>query len=166
MKALLTGIFVMAVCLSAAGQRKPAGVDDPHVLGDANAKVTIIEFGDYQCPSCRMFWREVEPRLKKEYVDTGKVKLVFADFPIVQIHPEAMLAAMAVEYTTVQDKFYWQYHDKVFREQDDRGRGRDQIQGLRPEEVGQGHRPRDHVIQRMHGLCPLQGRRRQGQGGW
>ena len=120
MKVLLAGIFVMAACLPAAGQRKPAGVDDPHVLGDANAKVTIIEFGDYQCPSCRMFWREVEPRLKKEYVDTGKVKLVFADFPIVQIHPEAMLAAMAVDCAGDQNK-YWQYHDKVFREQDDRG---------------------------------------------
>ena len=82
MKVLLTGIFVMAACLPAAGQRKPAGVDDPHVLGDANAKVTIIEFGDYQCPSCRMFWREVEPRLKKEYVDTGKVQFIIREFPI------------------------------------------------------------------------------------
>jgi protein-disulfide isomerase len=120
MKVHLTGIFVVAACLSAAGQGKINGVDDPHVLGDAKAKVTIIEFGDYQCPSCRAFWREVEPRLRKEYVDTGKVKLVFADFPLVQIHPEAMLAAMAVDCAGDQDK-YWQYHDKLFREQDNRG---------------------------------------------
>jgi len=108
---------VIAASLPAAGQGKFIGVDDDPSIGDANAKVLIIEFGDYQCPSCRMFWREVEPRLKKDYVDTGKVKLVFRDFPIVQIHPEAMLAAMAVDCAGDQNK-YWQMHDKVFREQD------------------------------------------------
>jgi protein-disulfide isomerase len=117
MKGLLAAIFVIAGSLSIAGQGKFIGVDDDPVLGDAKAKVLIIEFGDYQCPSCRMFWREVEPRLKKDYIDTGKVKLVFRDFPIVQIHPEAMLAAMAADCAGDQNK-YWQYHDKVFREQD------------------------------------------------
>ena len=111
---------MIAASLPAAGQGKFIGVDDDPSIGDANAKVLIIEFGDYQCPSCRMFWREVEPRLKKDYVDTGKVKLVFRDFPIVQIHPEAMLAAMAVDCAGDQNK-YWQMHDKVFREQDKRG---------------------------------------------
>ena len=116
MRVLLTAIFLIAGSLSAAGG-KFIGVDDDPVLGDAKAKVTIIEFGDYQCPSCRMFWREVEPRLKKDYIDTGKVKLVFRDFPIVQIHPESIMAAMAVDCASDQGK-YWQYHDKVFREQD------------------------------------------------
>ena len=110
-------IFLIAGSLSAAGQGKFIGVDDDPILGDAKAKVLMIEFGDYQCPSCRMFWREVEPRLKKEYIDTGKVKLVFRDFPIVQIHPEAMLAAIAVDCAGAQDK-YWLMHDKVYREQD------------------------------------------------
>ena len=117
MRVLLAAIFVIAASLPAAGQGKFIGVDDDPSIGDANAKVLIIEFGDYQCPSCRMFWREVEPRLKKDYVATGKVKLVFRDFPIVQIHPEAMLAAMAVDCASDQNK-YWQMHDKVFREQD------------------------------------------------
>ena len=117
MRALLTAIFLIAASLSAAGQGKFIGVDDDPILGDAKAKVLMIEFGDYQCPSCRMFWREVEPRLKKEYIDTGKVKLVFRDFPIVQIHPESILAAMAADCANDQGK-YWQYHDKVFREQD------------------------------------------------
>jgi hypothetical protein len=52
--------------------------------------------------------------------DARKVKFVFADFPIVQIHPEAALAAMAVDCAGDQNK-YWQYHDKVFREQDRQG---------------------------------------------
>ena len=121
MRVFLILIFAIAGSLPlAAGQEKFIGVDDDPVLGDAGAKVTIIEFGDYQCPSCRAFWREVEPRLKKDYVDTGKVKLVFRDFPIVQIHPEAMLAAMAVDCAGEQSK-YRQYHDKVFREQYNKG---------------------------------------------
>jgi len=117
MRVLLAALFVIVAFLPAAGQGKFIGVDDDPVLGDAKAKVLIIEFGDYQCPSCRMFWREVEPRLKKDYIDTGKVKLVFRDFPIVQIHPEAMLAAMAADCAVDQGK-YWQMHDKIYREQD------------------------------------------------
>jgi protein-disulfide isomerase len=124
MAVLLTAIFVIAGSLSiAAGQGKFVSVDDDPVLGKANAKVTIIEFGDYQCPVCRMFWREIEPRLKKQYVDTGKVKLVFRDFPIQQIHPESTMAAMAAQCAADQGK-YWEYHDKIFREQD---RGTDDL---------------------------------------
>ena len=119
---LLLMITAMSVVFSsgAAAQAKFIGVDDDPVLGDAKAAVTIIEFGDYQCPSCRLFWRDVEPRLKKEYIDTGKVKLVFRDFPIVQNHPEAIVAAVAAQCAADQGK-YWQYHDKLFREQDNRG---------------------------------------------
>jgi len=118
MAVLLTAIFVIAGFVSyPAAQGKFVGVDDDPVLGQAGAKVTIIEFGDYQCPSCRMFWREVEPRLKKDYIDTGKAKLVYRDFPIVQIHPDAPMAAMAADCAVDQGK-YWQMHDKIFREQD------------------------------------------------
>jgi protein-disulfide isomerase len=124
MAVLLTAIFVIAGSLSiVAGQGKFVSVDDDPVLGNANAKVTIIEFGDYQCPLCRLFWREIEPRIKKQYVDTGKVKLVFRDFPIQQIHPEATMAAMAAQCAADQGK-YWEYHDKIYREQD---RGTDDL---------------------------------------
>jgi protein-disulfide isomerase len=123
MPVLLTvTLFVLGVAAQAAAQGGVIGVDDDPVLGDANAPVTIIEFGDYQCPSCRMFWKDVEPRLKKEYIDTGKAKLVFRDFPIVEIHPEAMIASIAVECAGSQRQ-YWQYHDKIFREQYNRGDG-------------------------------------------
>jgi len=122
MKILLAALFtaIAASPAYAQGQGVFLGVDDDPMLGSPTAKVLIIEFGDYQCPSCRMFWKDVEPRIKKEYIDTGKAKLVFRDFPIVQIHPEALLAAMAVDCAGEQDK-YWQYHDKVFREQYNKG---------------------------------------------
>ena len=123
MKILLAAAILTALAVSPAyaqGSGAFIGVDDDPVLGSPNAKVLMIEFGDYQCPSCRMFWKDVEPRIKKEYIDTGKVKLVFRDFPIVQIHPEALLAAMAVDCSADQNK-YWEYHDKVFREQYNKG---------------------------------------------
>jgi len=124
MRVLLTAVLVIAGSVSsAAAQGKFVSVDDDPVLGNANAKVTIIEFGDYQCPSCRLFWREIEPRLKKEYIDTGKVKFVFRDFPIQQIHPEATIAAMAAQCAADQGK-YWEYHDRIFRQQD---RGSDEV---------------------------------------
>ena len=116
---------VLALLLSAgvAGTSAQTGrfisVDDDPVLGDPNAKVTIIEFGDYQCPFCRAFWKDTFPRLKKEYIDTGKVNFVFRDFPQ-NGHPEAIAAAMAAECAEDQGR-YWPYHDKLFREQDRRG---------------------------------------------
>jgi protein-disulfide isomerase len=116
MTLFLAAVFA-AVAAAFPAQGPASARPDPHVLGAATAAVTIVEFGDYQCPVCRAFWKEVEPRLRKEYVDTGKVKLIFADFPVVQIHPEAALAAMAVDCAGDQNK-YWQYHDKIFREQD------------------------------------------------
>jgi protein-disulfide isomerase len=121
MKLLLAALFT-ALALPASAQQRGVflGVDDDPMLGSPDAKVLMIEFGDYQCPSCRMFWHDVEPRLKKDYIDTGKVKLVFRDFPIVQIHPEALLASMAVDCAGEQNK-YWEFHDKVFREQYNKG---------------------------------------------
>src|SRR6266850_2887961 len=122
MKVLLAAILAAITVAPAYAQQRGVfiGVDDDPVLGSPDAKVLIIEFGDYQCPSCRMFWKDVEPRLRKEYIDTGKVKFVFRDYPIVQIHPEALLASMAVDCAGEQNK-YWEYHDKVFREQFNKG---------------------------------------------
>jgi protein-disulfide isomerase len=122
MTRLLATILVvgMAGSIEARQLKGVISVDDDPVLGEATAQVTIIEFGDYQCPTCRLFWHDVEPRLKKEYIDTGKVKFVFRDFPIIASHPEAAIASMAAQCAADQGK-YWQYHDKVYREQDNRG---------------------------------------------
>ena len=122
MKGLLAVLIAIAALPSAASaQARFIGVDDDPQLGKADAKVTIIEFGDYQCPLCRAFWRDTLPRIKKEYVDTGRVRIVFRDFPIQDIHPEATVTAMAGECAEDQGKF-WEFHDKAFREQDRRGR--------------------------------------------
>lgn len=114
-------LLAVAGSLTYASAQKFIGIDDDPQLGDANAKVTIIEFADYQCPNCRAFWRETLPRIKKEYVDTGRVRIVFRDFPVQDIHPEATVAAIAAECAGDQNK-YFELHDKIFREQDRRGR--------------------------------------------
>jgi protein-disulfide isomerase len=98
-----------------------ASVDDDPVLGDPKAKVTIIEFSDFQCPYCRSFWSDTLPQIKKDYIDTGKVKLVYRDFPL-SFHAAAEPAAQASECADDQGK-YWEYHDKLFSEQSKGGIG-------------------------------------------
>tara|TARA_Y100000310_G_C20694141_1_gene824277 strand:+ start:3074 stop:3781 length:708 start_codon:yes stop_codon:yes gene_type:complete len=93
-----------------------ATIDDDAVLGDPDAPVTIIEFSDYQCPFCARFWSQTLPQLKSEYIDTGKVKLVFRDFPLTSIHPLAMSASEATECVREQggDDAFWDMHDQIF----------------------------------------------------
>ena len=94
-------------------------MDDDAVLGDANAPVTIIEFSDYQCPFCRKFWTESYPQIKSQYIDTGKVKIVFRDLPLTSLHPMAQASAEAAECVRELggDDAYYEYHDKMFSEQ-------------------------------------------------
>ena len=121
MRHVLAAMLLIAGSVSfAAAQRGFIGVDDDPQLGDDSAKVTIIEFADFQCPFCRQFWRETLPRLRKEYIDTGRVRLVYRDFPQ-DSHPEAVPLAMAAHCAGDQGK-YWEFHDRIFREQDRRGR--------------------------------------------
>ncbi|MBI5421378.1 MAG: DsbA family protein [Parcubacteria group bacterium] len=89
--------------------------DDDPILGDANAPVTIVEFSDFQCPFCGKFFNETFPQIKSGYIDTGKVKLVYRDFPLA-IHEMAQTYAEAGECAHEQGKF-WEMHDKIFGEQ-------------------------------------------------
>lgn len=89
--------------------------DDP-VKGNPNAPVTIVEFSDFQCPFCARFFAQTLPQIQQDYIDSGKVKLVFRDFPIESIHANARAASFAAECADDQGKF-WQYHDKLFEGQ-------------------------------------------------
>jgi protein-disulfide isomerase len=84
------------------------------VLGRADAPVTLVEFSDYQCPFCQRFFATAFPVIKREYVDTGKVRYVFRDFPLEQLHPQARKAAEAAHCAGEQGK-YWQMHEVLFR---------------------------------------------------
>ncbi|MDH3677179.1 MAG: DsbA family protein [Nitrosopumilus sp.] len=91
-------------------------VDDDPIRGDPNAPITIVEFSDFQCPFCARFHVQTLPLLLEEYIDKGKVNLVYRDFPIQSIHPNALPAAVAAECADEQGK-YWEYHDTLFEKQ-------------------------------------------------
>lgn len=93
-------------------------VDDDAMEGRKDAPVTIVEFSDYQCPFCRKFWTDTYSQLKKNYIDTGKVQLVFRDFPL-SFHPMAEPSARAAECVREKggDAAYFRFHDKIFSEQ-------------------------------------------------
>lgn len=82
--------------------------------GDANAPVTIVEFSDFECPFCARFYSETLPQLQKDYIDTGKVKLVYMHYPL-SFHAKAKPLANAAECANDQGKF-WEMHDKIFDE--------------------------------------------------
>lgn len=91
-------------------------LDDDPVKGNPDAPVTIIEFSDFQCPFCSRFFTQTLPLIEKDYIDTGKVKLVYRDLPIDAIHPNARSAHIAAECADEQGKF-WEYHDILFNNQ-------------------------------------------------
>ena len=84
--------------------------------GDKNAKVTVVEFSEYQCPFCGRHVRDTYPQLDKDYVQTGKVKYVFRDLPLESIHKNAFKAAEAAHCAGEQKKF-WEMHDRLFANQ-------------------------------------------------
>ena len=91
-----------------------ASVAGAPFLGRADAPVTIVEFSDYQCPFCQRFFATTLPALKKEYIDAGKVRYVFRDHPLDNIHPHARKAAEAAHCAGDQGKF-WEMHDVLFQ---------------------------------------------------
>ena len=92
-------------------------LDDDPVKGNPDAPVTIVEFSDFQCPFCKKFFDGTLPQLERDYIDTGKVKLVYRDLPIESIHPNAVAASLAAECADEQGKF-WEYHDILFGKQE------------------------------------------------
>jgi protein-disulfide isomerase len=88
----------------------PLGARDV-ILGDPNAPVTFIEYGDYQCPFCARFFTDVEPLIRDQYVKTGKVKIIFRSYPF--LGAESTAAAEAAECAKDQGKF-WEYHDALY----------------------------------------------------
>jgi protein-disulfide isomerase len=85
------------------------------LVGDESAKVVLIEFSEFQCPYCGTFARDTLPKLKAEYVDTGKVQLAFRQFPL-SMHQNAERASEVALCAGRQGKF-WQMHDSLFSKQ-------------------------------------------------
>jgi len=100
---------------NAPAQKVELSVGNSPVEGKADAPVTIIEFSDFQCPYCGKFITDSYPQIKSQYIDTGKVKLIFRNFPL-PFHQYAQKAAEATLCASQQSK-YWEMHDKLFANQ-------------------------------------------------
>ena len=85
-----------------------------HIQGDADAACTLVEYGDYQCPHCGRAY----PIVKRVQKHLGKrLRFVFRNFPLNEMHPDAESAAESAEFAGAHDKF-WEMHDLLFENQD------------------------------------------------
>lgn len=84
--------------------------------GSSDARLTIVEFSDYQCPFCAEFHKSSFPAIQRELVETGKVKYIVLNLPLDRIHPHATKAAEVAECLHLQGK-YWSFRETLFRNQ-------------------------------------------------
>jgi protein-disulfide isomerase len=115
--ALLLGALLPALACGTAEGTSQDDLRAARTKGSANAPVTIYEMSDFQCPYCAQFVRQSLPDIEREYVATGKVKLVFVNFPL-PMHPNAEPAAELAMCAARQGRF-WQTHDLLFRHQEE-----------------------------------------------
>lgn len=116
-------VLALVLLASATAQaqflnRPPADPMMPQrTIGDAKAPLTVYEMSDFQCPWCRKHVMETWPALKAQYVNTGKVRFVFINFPLTQLHPNA---AAAAEFAMCAAKAngFWRIHDLLYLYQD------------------------------------------------
>jgi protein-disulfide isomerase len=103
---------------------KKVSIDDDPILGNKDAKVTMIDFTDYECPFCKRYFDETFSEIKKNYIDTGKIKYVVRDLPL-SFHANAHKEAQAAECAREQggDDAYFKYHDEIFKRTTSNGAG-------------------------------------------
>ena len=111
------GMIILAVCIGWVTQSFGTTPDiliraDDEVRGDPNAPVTVLEYSDFTCGFCVKFFHETFPRLLTQYIDTGKVRFVYRDFPRSPNGP-ALHSALAARCAGDQ-KAYWPMHDRLF----------------------------------------------------
>ena len=118
-------VVILACSKSSSASAAPAAngpdsallkrADHARIEGSASAPVWVIEVSDFQCPFCRQFHDESYRELKRAYVDSGKVRMAYVNFPL-SMHRNAFAASEAAMCAAAQDKF-WQMHDELFNTQ-------------------------------------------------
>ena len=97
-----------------SGSNSSATTATEHIVGKGEKNVTIVEYGDFQCPACALF-HPIIKQIKADYGD--QIKFQFRHFPLVQIHPNAYIASRAAEAAGKQGKFF-EMHDLLYEQQD------------------------------------------------
>lgn len=100
----------------AAPPNTTLNVDGYPSKGEPGARLTLVEYSDYQCPFCGRHIRDTFPQIERDYIKTGKIKYVFKDLPLVSIHPQALKAAEGAACAAEQGK-YWEMHEQLFNNQ-------------------------------------------------
>ncbi|EGG43048.1 DSBA oxidoreductase [Candidatus Nitrosarchaeum limnium SFB1] len=114
---VIAGAVLISTNYNSESQSNKLSIDTTKgspVLGESSAPITIIEFGDYQCPFCQKWNQNTKPLIDRDYISTGKVKLIYVDFPIVG--PDS-INAHAGSYCADEQGLYWQYHDFLYKNQ-------------------------------------------------
>lgn len=88
--------------------------DEPF-RGETGASVAIVEYADFECPYCGEYQHDTYPQIAKDYIQSGKVRYLFRDFPL-PVHPHALIAARAARCAGEEGKF-WEMHDSLFAKQ-------------------------------------------------
>ncbi len=113
---ILAGVYFFNSVSKIGTVAEPAPVSlDDHIRGGTQAKVVLVEYGDFQCPACGAYEPIVENLLKKHQTD---VQFVFRHFPLSQVHKNSLLAAKISEAASIQGKF-WEMHDVIYAHQKD-----------------------------------------------
>ncbi|MBN1494256.1 DsbA family protein [Candidatus Peregrinibacteria bacterium] len=118
------GLLIFSGCtgeeqIDYANPTVPKEIDVTYAKGNANAKVVITEYSEYQCPFCARFTLDVLPQLQNDYLETGKVKFVFKDFPIPN-HKYAQMTSEATYCAGEQnEEAFWKMHVKLYENQKD-----------------------------------------------
>ena len=131
-KALILGVVIIAIVVGVAGSLSVSSSETVNldmgrthgtistamgspILGNPSAPVTIVEFGDYQCHQCFNWFHNTKPELTREYIETGKVNLVFVDLAFLgRDSPKAAQASYCAE----DQEMYWEYHDILYTYQE------------------------------------------------
>jgi protein-disulfide isomerase len=107
-------LLLLGLALPAAAQTDPLA---PRIKGKPSAPITVYEMSDFQCPFCKRHAEQTFPTLEKEYIETGKVRWIFINYPLTSIHPNAVPAAELAMCAAREGRF-WPAHDLLFRHQD------------------------------------------------
>ncbi|WP_128894838.1 DsbA family protein [Longirhabdus pacifica] len=96
----------------------PPSTEGQPTLGNVESNVTVVEFGDYKCPSCKIWEQMIFPQLKADYIDTGKINYAFINTLFHQ--QESVIASLAAEAVYAQDpEAYWDFHQAIYELQPD-----------------------------------------------
>ncbi|MFB6145866.1 MAG: DsbA family protein [Candidatus Nanohaloarchaea archaeon] len=119
---VVLGMQLMPSFNGNSGSGTSFDLSDQPVTGNPNASVTVVEFGDYQCPYCNMFDQKLFPRLKSDYIDTGKIRFAFINYAF--LGPDSTEAAVAAQCVYKQSsEQYWPYHHAIYDNQGEEGSG-------------------------------------------